>query len=362
MKKGISLLVLFFVLVGCEKKVFIPPEVSEEKLYKQEMDKVLKRNRPRANRSNNGLDTSSDKAVATVTNSQTERTAPKNGDLSVIQKLFQEKEYSRALEELNKYTEEHPDEIAAWELKLEIYVLINDLANVQKTLEAGLNIAPKNSYLLATSGDFFVKRRRYQLALNSYLKLLEVEERYPFLFNTALVYEKLQQLDNALIYFKKSANLKPGAKIYYIMGDIAKKRQKYTQAISYLNKAIRYDRKHLDAYRMLGAIKITQQQYQDAIQYYEKVAQSHPSQKEYQNLAAAYQYNAQYGKALKNYKKVLKYDRNNTKILYQTAYACFKIKDAKQMNQYILQYQRQGQIAKIRQLKGLHSRLLRNQK
>ncbi|MCL2155625.1 MAG: tetratricopeptide repeat protein [Leptospirales bacterium] len=124
---------------------------------------------------------------------------------------------------------------------------------------------------------------------------------------------------------ESSANPKDKAIALMYLGNIARKRGEYDNAINFFNRAINYDPNNPEIYINLARVYREKKNYNDAIRYAEKAYSMNPNDITGLKLLGDIYYElTNWNEALKYYEQALKINNNDPTLLYNTAMALFK--------------------------------------
>ena len=127
----------------------------------------------------------------------------------------------------------------------------------------------------------------------------------------------LQNFLDAEKYFEKLTTLKKNSEIFYIYGNIKKRLNKFYDAITAYEEAIRLNPNFSEAYNNLGNTRKLVNDKQNAINCFKKAIELNPNNiQALFNLSAIYKDNNNFYDLIEVYKKILDLDKNNIKTLY----------------------------------------------
>lgn len=128
------------------------------------------------------------------------------------------------------------------------------------------------------NGIFDIQNGRFKSAIENINQSLELKNDWeiPY-FYRGVAYQALEEFDNAILDYTKSIQLNPKmtdayynrAKILLTRKDI--KNPDLNRAISDLEKALEFDPNFIDALYAMAAAKKKQEQYQEALEYLDKL-------------------------------------------------------------------------------------------
>jgi tetratricopeptide (TPR) repeat protein len=234
-----------------------------------------------------------------------------------IEKLFEEEEYEKAIEEIDKYLEKRPSALAALNDKAyalialenneEAIIVLNDLlkkeVNLDTTLnnlswaynnlglyiladqyaDRGLKIKPEDEYLRLNKGNAQYGLENYDEAMSYFDKALEKDSSLTYaVWGKALVYYDKKQYKEALDWFRKYREL--GTEDvrdtdYYVTDSLINLKD-YDGAISEYKEQIRLNPEEYYTYISLGDAYTMKGDLQQALGSYNKVISVAPEDPE----------------------------------------------------------------------------------
>lgn len=118
----------------------------------------------------------------------------------------------------------------------------------------------------------------YQEAITYFNTALALDPKHKeALYNLGSIYLLQHKPDQALHCYLQLLPLNPEADVYYNIGVIYMYRDRYQDAIAYLEQALKHDSNYLNAYINLGAIYLRQGNHPKAIEYYQAALKLQPN-------------------------------------------------------------------------------------
>jgi tetratricopeptide (TPR) repeat protein len=143
-----------------------------------------------------------------------------------------------------------------------------------KQFEKAQKFDANNKALLNELALAYMDLRRYDQAINTYKKLVELGDA------TAANYKQLLTLsynfrrhDDVLLYANKLKQADPSEKVNFYIGKTHYERENYGDAIKHLNEASKEDPKNAEAPYMIARSYTDMQNYKQAIPYFQKAVQ-----------------------------------------------------------------------------------------
>lgn len=180
-------------------------------------------------------------------------------------------------------------------------------------------------------GAKFVDEGQKEKALTYYKKAEiypESQEDVDFLIDFGLVYEEMNEYDEALALFKKAIALDDEeARGYYCLGMVYDNKKEYHKAIDYYKRAIELDPYYEAAYFFLASCCDIVGDHEGAIHYYEKsISIDETDFWSWVNLGSIYEEEDENEKALEYFKEAVNLDPTHYMVLFNLGVVYNKMK------------------------------------
>lgn len=177
-------------------------------------------------------------------------------DTNRLQKAFLERELN--LEKVSLLKSEIKKNPQDYKLILELVQTLNNLEQYEEALLTinqlkGTEFENQNFYLL--TANILSCLNENEKALENYKKALEYNNSYQIWFNIASIYNKLSDIDNAILAYKNVCNLNPNIyQAWFNLGNLYYKKGDFENAILAYNKVLDIDKNNLLALNNLSLI------------------------------------------------------------------------------------------------------------
>ena len=158
-----------------------------------------------------------------------------------------------------------------------------DPARVQAGLAAGIlqrmrGIDPNSYRVHQLEGEQFEKQEQYPKALEAYKAAFDLNSNLPGArFYVGNVYWKTRQFNEAAHWLEEELKINPHhAMAHYQLGNILVYRNKPGEAVPHLEESVAVQPEFMDAYRDLGKAFLQLKQYDNALEYFKRVATAEP--------------------------------------------------------------------------------------
>jgi tetratricopeptide (TPR) repeat protein len=185
---------------------------------------------------------------------------------------------------------------------------------------------------LIEQGDIFFDEKRFQKALETYKKALEVEpENIDALICCGLCYRNLEEYDKAIEYYDNALEIEPDNKTALNnIGYVLECKGKIEEAIEYYNKSLEVDPNYDMPLVNLTKIYLDRKDYKSAIKVYKNALEVDPiNTANWIDLGRAYRFMEKYEKAIMAYSKALKLVPSNKIAWNNLGYVYFTQKEYK---------------------------------
>lgn len=140
------------------------------------------------------------------------------------------------------------------------------------------------------SGSKFTQEKKYKEAVREFEVAVGID---PNSANAnrllALSLAKAGELDRAVEYGLKAAQIEPNYPIYYVLGLIYSNQEKYEKAIEVYEQALKFSPKSYEAWHQLGKVYATTLKFDKAAEAYQKAAELNPKFPDaFQGLGSAF--------------------------------------------------------------------------
>lgn len=227
--------------------------------------------------------------------------------LESAEKKFRDKQYSDAVEILNRVLYLQPENSKANEL----LSYINGNKGNHSLAEALLEKATKKDDCSAEAhyyyGKMLLSRSKYRDAIESFEKAIEkVGYFFEAMHEIGTAYALLNEYQSALNYYQKCQILKKDSpQLNYNLAKIYEELKNYTEASKYYDIAIALDPKYQEAIINKGNLLEELGEYQDAINHFDRALRIKPHYKIYLNKANVLYKTNSFAEAIKCYKQAL---------------------------------------------------------
>ena len=203
-----------------------------------------------------------------------------------ILKKFQNKNYTEALQELNKLLILDPNSIEKLNLKGVILQILNKPGQARENWERATRINSNYFDPYFNLGNSFIDEEKYSEAEIYYEKAVNCQpNNFKTYYQLGFLCLKKNDLQKAFDYFQKSKDCnKNFAPTYYNLGVVLNNLNKKEDSIIYLNEAIKIDPKYTDALFLLGINYREIKNFNLSKKYFLKVSELDP---DYPYLAGA---------------------------------------------------------------------------
>jgi tetratricopeptide (TPR) repeat protein len=161
---------------------------------------------------------------------------------------------------------------------------------------------------LFTQAVFLQENKRYDDAITTYGKIIELKSDWDFVYNNrGGAYGDKGERDRSISDFNKAIEINPRyASAYYNRGNTYDDKGEYDRSISDFNKAIEINPRFAEAYNNRGNAYCHKGEYDQAISDFDKAIEINPRDAEaYNNRGNAYDDKGEYDQAISDYNKAL---------------------------------------------------------
>ena len=223
--------------------------------------------------------------------------------LSQSKELMLEEKYDEAVALINQIIEEDPDVIDAY----------------------------------FTLGNLYFKKREFDNALNSFLKVFDKRQDSFTVINIANAYlgkGDIEEADKFLTSIVDS--IPPDSQLYYVFGNIKNLREDYEGAIKYYEECIKLNPSSASAYGALGGVYVNQERYDEAESYLKKAEEHNPKLRNlHYNWALLHEEKGDLIKAADAYKQELENIPHNFKACFNLSRVYRKMGDPLEEEKYL---------------------------
>ncbi len=140
------------------------------------------------------------------------------------------------------------------------------------------------------SGSKFTQEKNYKEAVREFEVAVGIDPNDANANRLlALSLAKTGDLDKAVEYGLKAAQIEPNYPIYYLLGLIYSNQDKFEKAVEAYEQALKFNTKSYEAWHQLGKVRSTTLNFDKAAEAYQKAAQLNPKFPDaYQGLGSAY--------------------------------------------------------------------------
>lgn len=203
---------------------------------------------------------------------------------------------AKAIEEMNKAIEIHPDYVDSYIQRAVIY---KEGGNLFKAVDDFAKAIDLNPNIPSVQYDFAQSLRQlgmYQPAVEAYLKAIELSPRMLEAYNNlGITFRELKMYPDAIKYFEIVIDMNPGhIKAYNNLGAAYAESNQPDKAIDVLRKAIEMDPGYANSYKNLAMVYVQKQRVREAAGTLEKYLSMKPgdraAQDVYQKLRIVLEY------------------------------------------------------------------------
>lgn len=253
-----------------------------------------------------------------------EITADENDVIKRLDKVIEDKEKTKQLEDSRRKTEKALAEIERLKQRLAQTQDENEKLIIQSKYNKSSNEL--------TAEDWFQKGYNaaeigeYDNAILYYQKSIEINpgKANPY-YNMGVNYQKKKNYNKAIELYRKVIEIDSYyADAYYNMGIAHTKKENYDEAIVCFQKSIELNPENTDAYYNLGVTYGDKGNYDEAIECFQKAIDINPEYATYYNLGVTYDDKGNYDKAIECYRKAIEINPDNAKAYYNMGVAYHK--------------------------------------
>jgi len=269
-----------------------------------------------------------------------EITADENDVINRLDKIIEDKEKTKQLEDSHQRTEEalieidrlkqqltqtkddneklvlqtkynkSSNELSAedWFQKGNYAYEIGDYENAFLFFQKALDIEPDQEVIYNNMGIIYKKKGNYIKAIECYQRAIEInpddETSY---YNMGNIYIEKNKYDKAIEYYKKAIEINPlSASTNYNMGIAYYDKDNFDITINCFQKAIEINPRDADTYYNLGLVYGNKDNYDKAIEYFKKAIEIEPDYAEsYYSMGHVYRKKNNYTKTIECWQKAL---------------------------------------------------------
>ncbi|MDO9577221.1 MAG: tetratricopeptide repeat protein [Candidatus Cloacimonadales bacterium] len=240
-----------------------------------------------------------------------EITADENDVIKRLDRVIEDKEKTKQLEESRQRSDKALAEIDCLKQQLTQTLNENEKLKIQKDYNQSSN--------QLTAEDWFQKGYNadeiceYDNAILYYQKAIEIKPDFIEAYhNMGCAYCNKGNYDKAIECFQKAIEIKPDfAEAYLNMGVTYRNKGNYDKAIECYQNSIRINPNNAKAYTNMGIVYGNKGNYNKEIEYYQKSIELFPYSKTYFNMGLAYYDIGKYNDAIQCYENAIKLDPNN---------------------------------------------------
>lgn len=189
--------------------------------------------------------------------------------------FFNHGDYKRAVEFLTKFIAENPEHSEAYENRAIAYYHLNEDDKAIEDLNKAIEIDPQNENALINRGLHYFEKKDYDQALDNYLAAYEIYNSLETLKNIIDAYMQKGHYHPAKPFCKRLLNASPNDKwAIRAYADIHAMTNNYEEAIEYYNKILKHEPANSEIlnaigyyYMKLGDLDQSEFYYKTAIQY-----------------------------------------------------------------------------------------------
>jgi len=193
-----------------------------------------------------------------------------------------------------------------------LLIRFQDFSKAQEVLQTAIEKYPKDKQLYLLLSDIYVIQNQYKKAIDILIKSgIKTFDVYK---NIALLYAQMGDVNNAINYLMQARQFSTKGEVYFYISQVYYKFDFNDNAFRYLQMSASY--KYPKAYIALGDIYVKQNNYSNALKYYEDFLKLPDNNKEetvyvYTTLASIYySVDKDLKKAIEYYKKAYELDKS----------------------------------------------------
>ena len=224
---------------------------------------------------------------------------------------YESKQFSEAIEILQRATCIDPESVEAWLFLGIIYNEYNQKTKAIQAYEKGLSINPELADVWFNLGILYDKSNQNTKAIEAYKQATSVNPEFPNAwFNLGIAYINSDQFTKAIEAYEKGLSINPKfPNAWFNLGILYDKSNQNTKAIEAYKQATSVNPESVEAWFNLGMIYNKSNQFTKAIEPYKQTIRINPQNIEaWCNLGLSYQNTNQHKKALEVYKQATHID------------------------------------------------------
>ncbi len=177
---------------------------------------------------------------------------------------------TKAKELYDEILQVEPENDEVWDLLGLLFFQINDLDNAQNCFNKAINLNPR-IYYLENLARLYLKKEDFELAKNSYEKLILIDSKnFENYFNLGMTYKNLNNLDKSLLNYQKALELKPESyEVYFNLASVYLLLKNYQKAIDCYKKTIELNPQDWEAEYFLSLIYMQTKDYKNGLKCFE---------------------------------------------------------------------------------------------
>lgn len=211
-----------------------------------------------------------------------------NYNLALV--YLQQEDYPRAKKHLNKCIALDQTHHQALATLGKIALHEKNYDSAIKLLKQSLKQFKDNVDALVNLGAALLKEGKFEDATACFKKAIKLEpQHFEAHYNLGCTYLNLHDPKKALTHFMQILTQEPNPELYYNIGVIYMYQDRHSEAINYLQEAIKYQPDYLDALINLGVTFLKMGHHDKAIEYFDKALTLNPNNIEVQYILSALQ-------------------------------------------------------------------------
>ena len=225
-----------------------------------------------------------------------------------------QKKYELALADYTKSIELDKENPQWFEQRANCYLATEDYTSSLKDLDKAIDLAPKDAFYYNNRADFYREyKQEDDLALKDYETAIKLSsdsyESTRALNNRAIIFEKQEQYDLAIVDYTVAIELTPMESLYYSnRANVYKNQKKYELALADYTKAIELDKENPKLYEQRANCYVAMEDYTSSLKDLDKAIDLAPNEPYYFNNRADFywEYKKDNDSALKDYATAIK--------------------------------------------------------
>ncbi len=225
---------------------------------------------------------------------------------------FKKKKYLKSIEIFDYAIQFYPKLVDLYLNKTMALISIEKYSDALVCCKKITTLDKNNQKNFNFKGLIFLKQNKFKDAIDSFKKALKIDNNNSETYNNlGIAYKEIKEYKNSIDCLKKSIYLNSNNPEAYInLGNAFINMREFDEAIINLNKAIKLNPNSYEAYNNRGLIYKDLKNIDSAHKDFENSLKIKPTADVFNNIANLYKNQNQLEKSLKNYKKILDFDKD----------------------------------------------------